>query len=146
MAQDWSTRESCLAALKLNYYDAYIHWFVGISTYGGTQAKIDLLPAGDIKNAIQNVFYVAAGARHSVEHLINYNFGGVGGYSVSYFFEHYTLGAAPEPDPITWQDIIKAWDQMDRAEIMFLVDYLDESRRIVQDDPFALVEMVNPYI
>lgn len=129
MAQDWTSRATCLDALKGNYYNAYIHWYAGIDAYDGMQAKIELLPVGDVRSAIQAVAYVAAGARHAVFDIIAYALGGTNDYNIIYFLENYTLEEAPEPEPLTWKDIIIAWTEISDPAMMWTVTAIDQMRQ-----------------
>jgi len=140
---DWTNRGEVLDKLATSYDDANDHRLAGFTSI---KYLIDHPTLWDTETYRSHTRIAISQLYNVVHDILDPNGGTWEKYCLLAFLNYHTIAEAAEPEPLTWQEIIIAWDQMSRAEIMYLVDYLDESRQIVWDDPISLIDTVNPYI
>ena len=68
-------------------------------------------------------------------------------YARTYFLEEYTIAEceAPEPEPLTWKDIVKAWGTATLPGMMWSVTMIDLMRRQCWNEPENTKWQENPF-
>jgi len=140
---DWENPTSCIAEWVSEWDKAHNYSANLIQDRIDLNAYMPYIDDPYIKGAFGYCASAMLNTSRALDDILIRDTGYSPRYLPAYYALHHTGGDEFE---LTWQDIIIAWDKMSRAEIMYLVDYLDESRQIVQDDPFTLINDVNPYI
>lgn len=95
-----------------------------------------------VKGALGKVCNAIFHTSRALVHILNKNTDYTPKYNPIYYIKNYAGG---EAEAITWKDIIKAWVSMNKAEMLYTVDFVDQMRQTVWNEPITLKMEANPF-
>jgi len=126
MATDWTNRGEVLDKLAASYDDANDHRVTG---FINLKYLIDHPTLWNTVTYQDNLRVALSNLYSAVHDILDPNGGTWEKFCLLAFLNYHTIAEAAEPEPLTWKDIIVAWEGNSDAAMMWTIQHIDQMRQ-----------------